>query len=408
MTNVADRFLKYVKYDTQSNEESEITPSTPGQLVFANFLCSELKEIGMQDISISDKGYIIATLPSNIDKKVPTIGFIAHMDTSPDMSGKNVNPKITENYAGGDIVLNKENNIVLSPKEFPNLDSYIGASLITTDGTTLLGADDKAGISEIMTAVEYLISHPEIKHGTIRVGFTPDEEIGKGADFFDVESFNADFAYTIDGCAPGELEFESFNAAKMNLTINGTNAHPGYAKDKMVNSMLVANEFINLLPQDEVPSKTAGYEGYYHLNNLKGNIETTTLQYRIRDFDRSNFEKRKAHFISLVDKLNSKYGENTLVLTTKDEYYNMLDILKDEQHIIDAARDAMVQLGVTPIVHPIRGGTDGSRLSFMGLPTPNIFTGGENIHSKYEFVSIGSLEKVVEVILKIIEIYTNK
>jgi len=408
MSNVTERFLKYVKYDTKSNEESLTIPSTPGQLVLGKALVKELTEIGMQDVSLSEFGYIIATLPSNVDKKVPTIGFISHMDTSPDMNGGNINPIIVENYSGGDIILNKENNIILSPKLFPELNSYLGKTLITTDGTTLLGADDKAGIAEIITAMEFLLAHPEIKHGTIRVGFTPDEEVGRGADKFDVKKFNADFAYTMDGGALGELECENFNAAGFKLTINGRNVHPGSAKGKMINSILIATEFSSLLPVNETPSTTEGYEGFYHLSNFNGEVESTVLQYIIRDFDKSNFEKRKATVVALVQDLNSKYGEGTAVLTMKDQYYNMLEILKDNKHITETARDAMVKVGIEPLIQPIRGGTDGSRLSFMGLPTPNIFAGGENFHGKYEFVSTYNLEKAVEVILKIIELYTDK
>jgi tripeptide aminopeptidase len=408
MSNVTERFLKYVEYDTKSDEESSTIPSTPGQLVLAKALVKELNEMGMQDVSLSEYGYIIATLPSNIDKKIPTIGFIAHMDTSPDMSGTNVNPITVENYSGGDIVLNKEHNIVLSPKLFPELHSYLGKTLITTDGTTLLGADDKAGIAEIITAMEFLLAHPEIKHGTIRVGFTPDEEVGRGADKFDVEKFNADFAYTMDGGPLGELECENFNAAGFKLTVNGRNVHPGSAKGKMINSMLIATEFVNSLPENETPSTTEGYEGFYHLSSFNGEVESTTLQYIIRDFDKSNFEKRKATVIALVQSLNSKYGEGTLVLNMKDQYYNMLEILMDNKHIADTAKDAMIELGIEPLIKPIRGGTDGSRLSFMGLPTPNIFAGGENFHGKYEFVSTYNLEKAVEVILKIIELYSSK
>lgn len=408
MSNVTEKFLKYVKYDTKSNEDSENIPSTENQLVLAKVLGDELIKMGMKDVKISQYGYVSATLPSNIDKKVPTIGFISHMDTSPDMSGTNVSPKIIENYNGEAIVLNKEKNIILSPEDFPELKDYVGDDLITTDGTTLLGADDKAGVAEIMTAVEYLIANPQIKHGTIKVGFTPDEEIGRGADKFDVEDFNADFAYTMDGGALGELECESFNAAGFKLKINGRIVHPGSAKNKMKNSMLIAGEFMNSLPKEEIPEKTEGYEGFYHLTDMGGEVENTKLQYIIRDFDRANFEKRKEFVVNLVAELNKKYGAGTLELTMKDQYYNMLEVLKDQQHIVNTARDAMLELGIKPIIKPIRGGTDGSRLSFMGLPTPNIFAGGENFHGKYEFVSINSMEKAVLVILKIIELYTTK
>ena len=408
MSKVTENFLRYVSFDTKSNEESETIPSTEGQLVLAKALSEELSKMGMQQVKVSEFGYVTATLPSNIDKAVPTIGFIAHMDTSPDMSGKNVVPKIVENYDGEDILLSKENNIILSPKDFPELKEYIGKSLITTDGTTLLGADDKAGVAEIMAAVEYLIDNPEIKHGTIKVGFTPDEEIGRGADKFDVADFKADLAYTLDGGPLGELECESFNAAAFKLKIKGRNVHPGYAKNKMRNSMLIASEFINSLPKEEVPERTEGYEGFYHITDISGDVEGTKLQYIVRDFDKANFEKRKAFVVQLVAELNKKYGAGTLELSMKDQYYNMLEVLKDQQHIVDTARDAMLELGITPLIKPIRGGTDGSRLSFMGLPTPNIFAGGENFHGKYEFACIDSMEKAVQVILKIVEFYANK
>ena len=408
MSKVIENFLRYVKFDTKSNEESETIPSTEGQLVLARALSEELSAMGMQQVKVSEFGYVTATLPSNIDKAVPTIGFIAHMDTSPDMSGTNVSPIIVENYDGEDILLNKKNNVVLSPKDFPELKDYIGKSLITTDGTTVLGPDDKAGVAEIMAAIAYLVDNPEIKHGTIRVGFTPDEEIGRGADKFDVADFNADLAYTMDGGPLGELECESFNAAAFKLKINGRNVHPGYAKNKMRNSMLIASEFINSLPKAEVPEKTEGYEGFYHLNDISGDVESTKLQYIVRDFDKANFEKRKEFIVELVAELNKKYGDGVLELSMKDQYYNMLEVLKDQQHIVDTARDAMLSLGITPIIKPIRGVTDGSRLSFMGLPTPNIFAGGENFHGKYEFVCIETMEKAVQVILKIFELYTAK
>lgn len=408
MSKVVERFLSYVKYDTKSDDESKTVPTTEGQMVLAREIAKELESIGLKDVSLDENGYIMATLPANTDKEIPTIGFIAHMDTAPDMPGKNVKPQIVENYDGGDIVLNKEKNIILSPKEHESLKNYVGHTLITTDGTTLLGADDKAGIAEIITAVEYLINHPEIKHGEIRVGFTPDEEVGRGADHFNVEKFNADFAYTVDGGAVGELEYESFNAAGGKVTIKGINIHPGSAKGKMVNSMLIANEFISMLPERETPANTEGYEGFYHLISMKGEVEETTLAYIIRDFDRANFENRKTTFIEIGNKLNAKYGEGTVVVEVKDQYYNMREKIEEVIHIVDTASEAMKSVGVTPNVIPIRGGTDGSRLSYMGLPTPNLFTGGHNFHGRYEYIPTSSMEKAVEVILKIVEMYANK
>jgi len=408
MSMVVEKFLKYVKFDTKSDDSSNTTPTTKGQLVLGEELVKELKAIGMQDVSMDENGYVMATLPSNVNKEVPTIGFIAHIDTSPDMSGTNVNPQFVENYDGGDIVLNAEHNIVLSPKDSPELKEYIGQTLITTDGTTLLGADDKAGIAEIMTAVEHLINHPEVPHGTIRVAFTPDEEVGQGADHFDVEKFNADFAYTIDGGAIGELEFENFNAASAKVTIHGRNVHPGYAKNKMINSVLIGNEFASMLPQTETPGQTCGYEGFYHLNNFNGDVETTTLVYIIRDFDADNIEKRKETVAAVAEELNKKYGAGTVELELKDQYRNMKEMVEPVKHIVDTAFQAMEESGVKPLVRPIRGGTDGARLSFMGLPCPNIFTGGENFHGKYEYIPTNSMEKAVEVILNVVKIYTNK
>ncbi|KYH29643.1 MULTISPECIES: peptidase T [Clostridium] len=407
METVVERFLRYVKFDTKSDEESNTVPSTKGQMVFAKELVKELKEIGLSDVSVDDKGYIMATLPSNIEKQIPTIGFIAHMDTSPDMSGENVNPQFVENYDGRDILLNKENNVVLRTIDFPEIKDYKGKTLITTDGTTLLGADDKAGIAEIITAVEYLINHPEIKHGTIKLGFTPDEEIGRGADYFDVKKFNADFAYTVDGGALGELEYENFNAASAKIVVKGRNVHPGYAKGKMINSMLIANELVGMLPKQEVPELTEGYEGFYHLIGFNGEVEETKLQYIIRDFDMAKFKERKNTMASVVSELNKKYGEGTVILEMKDQYYNMKEKVEPVKHIVETAFKAMKEVGVTPKVTPIRGGTDGARLSFMGLPTPNLFTGGHNFHGKYEFIPTFAMEKAVEVILKIIDIYAN-
>ncbi|MFX0561323.1 peptidase T [Tepidibacillus infernus] len=408
MSNVVERFLKYVKYDTRSDDESNTVPTTPGQMVLAKAIAEELKEIGLEEVTLNEKGYIYATLPANIDREVPTIGFIAHMDTSPDMTGTNVNPKIVENYDGEDIVLNEEKNIILSVKQFPELKNYIGKTLITTDGTTLLGADDKAGVSEIITAVEYLKNHPEIPHGKIRIGFTPDEEVGRGADHFDVKFFGADFAYTMDGGPIGELEYENFNAAGAKIIIKGRNVHPGTAKDKMINSILIANEYIALLPKEETPAHTEGYEGFYHLNNIKGDVETTILSYIIRDFDKATFEKRKETMQEFAQQLNQKYGEGTVTAEIKDQYYNMKEKVEPVKHIVDTAFKAMEEVGVTPIVKPIRGGTDGARLSYMGLPTPNIFGGGHNFHGRYEFIPTYAMEKAVDVILKIVELYTKR
>lgn len=407
MTNVVERFLKYVKYDTKSCEDSNTTPSSKVQLLFAKELAAELQSIGMKDVSLDENGYIMASLPSNMNKEIPTIGFIAHMDTSPDMSGTNVNPKIVERYDGKDILLNKEKNILLSPNDFPELKNYLGKTLITTDGNTLLGADDKAGIAEIVTAMDYLIQHPEIQHGTIKVAFTPDEEIGSGADHFDVEKFNADFAYTIDGGQIGELEYENFNAAGAKLTINGRNIHPGYAKDKMLNSMSIAAELIEAFPKNEVPESTEHYEGFYHLTSINGGVEQTIIHYIIRDFDKDSFEKRKSFINEIAKKFNDIYGEGTVEAEVTDQYYNMKEKILPVKHIVDIVMKAMELVDVTPIVHPIRGGTDGARLSFMGLPTPNIFTGGHNFHGKFEFIPTYTMDKAVEVILKVIELYTK-
>lgn len=408
MSKVVERFLKYVKYDTKADEESNTTPSTPNQMVLAKDIAKELQEIGLSDVAVDENGYVMATLPANIDKDIPVIGFIAHMDTSPDMSATSVKPQIVENYDGGDIVLNKENNIVLSTKDFPEIKEYIGKDIITTDGTTLLGADDKAGLAEIITAVEYLINHPEIPHGTIKVGFTPDEEVGRGADKFDVEKFGANLAYTMDGGKIGEIEYENFNAAGAKVIIKGKNIHPGYATGKMVNSMLIANEFISSLPSEETPEYTSGYEGFYHLNSIKGEVEETTLSYIIRDFDMESFEERKQVMKKAVDSINKEYGEGTVTLSMKDQYYNMREKIEPVKYVVDIAVKAMEEVGVEPIIRPIRGGTDGARLSFMGLPTPNIFAGGENFHGRYEYIPTSSMEKAVEVIIKIVELYVNR
>lgn len=405
MSSVVERLIKYVKFDTKADENSSTVPSTAGQLVLAKELGKELGELGLVDISVDSNGYVMATLPANIDKKVPVVGFIAHMDTSPDMSGTNVNPKFIENYDGKDIKLNDD--VTLSTEDFPELKDYIGETLITTDGTTLLGADDKAGIAEILTAVEYLVNHPEMPHGTIRIGFTPDEEVGRGPDHFDVKKFNADFAYTMDGGAVGELEYENFNAAAAKVTISGRNVHPGYAKNKMVNSVLIANEFISMMPEDETPQTTEGYEGFYHLNNMEGNVEKSVLNYIIRDFDMDSFENRKEFMKAAAEKLNKKYG-NKVTIEIRDQYRNMKEKIEPVKYVVDNAIKAMEAANVKPLVRPIRGGTDGAQLSFKGLPTPNIFAGGLNFHGKYEYVPVSSMEKAVEVILKLVELNVNR
>ena len=408
MNHLVNRFLKYVSFDTQSDENSGVTPSTSGQLEFANYLKKELEAIGLEDITLDDNGYLFATLPANTEKKVPTIGFISHMDTSPDMSGKNVKPRIVENYNGHDITLCEKESIILSPKQFPELLNHKGEDLIVTNGHTLLGADDKAGIAEIITAMEYLKAHPEIKHGAIRVGFTPDEEIGLGAHKFDVEKFGCEWAYTLDGGEVGELEYENFNAASATINIQGRNVHPGYAKGKMINSILLANEFINLLPADEVPEQTEKYEGFYHLIAFQGEVDKSTISYIIRDHDRAIYENRKAEIQRLVNKMNEKYGENTFTADIKDQYFNMREKIEPVMHIVNVAHEAMEQVGVKPNVKAIRGGTDGSQLSFKGLPCPNIFAGGLNFHGRYEFVPIQSMEKAVNVIVKISELVAQK
>ncbi len=399
--NVVDRFLQYVKFDTQSDELTNMTPSTPGQMIFAQYLEKELRSMGLEDISLDENGYLMATLPSNItDRKVPTVGFIAHLDTSPDMSGRHVSPRIVENYDGMDIILNDTLNIVLSPVEFPELLHYRGQSLIVTDGTTLLGADDKAGIAEIISAVDYLQHHPEIKHGKIRIAFNPDEEIGQGAHKFDVERFGADWAYTMDGGEIGELEYENFNAAVAKVTFKGRNVHPGYAKHKMINSMRIANQFVIMLPRWETPEHTEDYEGFYHLVGMDGSVEQTTLTYIIRDHDRDRFERRKKELEHLARKINHEYP-GCCTIDIKDQYYNMREKIEPLMYIIDIAEDAMRRAEVTPKVVPIRGGTDGAQLSFKGLPCPNIFAGGLNFHGRYEFVPIRSMEKATEVIVEI-------
>ena len=404
---VTDHFLEFVKFDTQSDEETNLTPSSPGQMVFAKHLKAVLLGMGLEDVDLDDNGYLMATLPANTDKDVPVIGFIAHMDTSPDMSGRHVNPRIVKGYPGGPIVLNEEQDIVLDPEAFPELNNYIGQDLIVTDGTTLLGADDKAGIAEIISAVAYLQAHPEIKHGKIRIGFNPDEEIGLGAHKYNVEKFGCAFAYTMDGGALGELEYENFNAASARVTIKGRNVHPGYAKHKMINSIRVAASFIAMLPRWETPEHTEGYEGFYHLVGIEGSVEETVLTYIIRDHDRDRFESRKKEIEHLCRKTNMEFPGSCSV-EIKDQYYNMREKVEPQMYIIEYAEEAMRMAGITPKVQPIRGGTDGAQLSFKGLPCPNIFAGGENFHGRYEYVSIQSMKKAVEVIVNICRIVEEK
>ena len=405
---VVDRFLQYVKFDTQSDELTNMTPSTPGQMIFAQHLEKELREMGLSDISLDDNGYLMATLRSNQpEKKIPTVGFIAHLDTSPDMSGHNVTPRIVENYEGGDIVLNADKNIVLSPEQFPEMLNYKGQPLIVTDGNTLLGADDKAGIAEIISAVDYLMKHPEIPHGDIRIAFNPDEEIGLGAAKFDVKKFNADWGYTMDGGEIGELEYENFNAAVAKVTFTGLNVHPGYAKHKMLNSMRVANQFVIMRPRWETPEHTEGYEGFYHLVSMEGTVEKTVLTYIIRDHDRDRFERRKKELEHLTRKINNEFP-GCASIEIKDQYYNMREKVEPVKYIVDIAEQAMRDLGITPKVQPIRGGTDGAQLSFKGLPCPNIFAGGLNFHGRYEFVPIPSMEKATMVIVEIARIVATR
>lgn len=408
MQHIIDRFISYVTIDTESDPHSNTTPSTAKQWDLANKLVEELKAIGMQDVTIDEHAYIMATLPSNVDHEVPTIGFISHFDTTPDFTGANVNPQIVSDYDGGDIVLNAEQNIILSPKYFKDLLMYKGQTLITTDGTTLLGADDKAGITEIVTAMEYLIKNPDIKHGKIRIGFTPDEEIGRGAHKFDVEKFGADWAYTMDGSQVGELEYENFNAAGVKVTFGGKSVHPGYAKGKMINSMLIANEFINLLPEGETPEETRGYEGFFHVHHINGTIEQTTVELIIRDHSAKKFAQRKELIEKIVKKINKKFqkqfGAEICTAEIKDQYYNMKEKVAPVFYIVDIAEQAMKDLNIKPLIKPIRGGTDGSQLSFMGLPCPNIFAGGHNFHGKYEYVPVESIQKAIDVIVRIAEL----
>jgi len=402
------RFTSYVKVDTQSDAEKESCPSTEGQLNLARQLVEEMKSIGIQEVTMDENGYVMGTIPSNTDKEVPTIGFLAHIDTATDFTGKNVKPKLHENYQGGDMTLNEDLHIVLSPQQFPNLQKYQGHTLITTDGTTLLGADNKAGIAEIMTAMHYLIEHPDIKHGKIRVAFTPDEEIGRGPHKFDVDAFGASYAYTIDGGPLGELQYESFNAAGAKVSIKGNNVHPGTAKDKMVSAAKIGMLFHNKLPSDESPEYTEGYEGFFHLTKFVGEVEEAELQYIIRDFDKEKFNNRKALFEKIANDLKATYGENSITLSIQDQYYNMREKIEPVKHIVDIAHEAMENRSVTPVIEPIRGGTDGSQLSYKGLPTPNIFTGGENFHGKYEFISVENMVKATEVIVEIARLFEEK
>ncbi len=408
MQHIIDRFVSYVTVDTESDASSLTTPSTFKQWDLANKLVEELKMIGMDDVTIDENAYIMATLPSNVAHKVPTIGFVSHFDTTPDFTGKDVKPQIIPNYDGGDIVLNKEQNIILSPNYFKDLLQYKGQTLITTNGLTLLGADDKAGITEIVTAMEFLIQNPDIKHGKIRIGFTPDEEIGRGAHKFDVEKFGCDWAYTMDGSQIGELEYENFNAAGAKITFKGKSVHPGYAKGKMINSMLIANDFLSELPKGETPQETSGYEGFYHVHHLTGSIEETVLELIIRDFEKDSFEKRKEFILNLAQKFNDKFakqfGEDIVICEVKDQYFNMKEKVEPVFHIIKIAEKAMLELGIQPLIKPIRGGTDGCQLSYKGLPCPNIFAGGHNFHGKYEYVPVESMQKAVEVIVKIAEL----
>lgn len=406
--HLIDRFISYVTVDTESDPTSDSTPSTAKQWDLANALVEELKHIGLQDVTIDDNAYIMATLPSNVPHQVPTIGFISHFDTTPDFTGKDVKPQIIENYDGKDIVLNKAQNIILSPSYFEDLLLYKGQTLITTDGTTLLGADDKAGITEIVSAMEYLVQHPEILHGKIRIGFTPDEEIGRGAHKFDVEKFGADWAYTMDGSQVGELEYENFNAAGALVSIKGKIVHPGYAKGKMVNSMYIATDYINSLPRLETPEHTQDRQGFFHLYSVKGEVDSTQLQYIIRDHDKEHFEARKEMMLKLADELNSQLGEKCVSVEIKDQYFNMREKIEPVMHIVAIAEKAMQQAGIKPLIKPIRGGTDGSQLSFKGLPCPNIFAGGHNFHGRYEYVPVESIQKAIEVIVNIAQLVAEK
>jgi tripeptide aminopeptidase len=403
-----ERFLRYIKVDTQSDPASNTFPSTEKQFDLARMLVEELKELGLTDAHVDDNCYVMATLPANTEKDIPVIGFLAHVDSSPDMSGKDIKPRIIENYDGGDLVLNKDTNTHLRVSDFPMLAKYKGQTLITTDGTTLLAADDKAGIAEIMTAVEHLVNHPEIKHGTIKIGFTPDEEIGKGVDHFDVKKFGAKYAYTLDGGEVGELQFENFNAAFAKVAIQGRNVHPGDAKHKMINAIIIGTEFNDMLPVFDRPEFTEHYEGFFHIMKFEGSVEEASMMYIIRDHDRKKFEDKKVLIQQVTDFLNHKYGEGTIKLEMKDQYFNMREKVEPVYHTVEIAEQAMKELGIKPIIRPIRGGTDGSRLSYMGLPCPNIFAGGHNFHGKYEYIALESMEKATQVILKMVDLYYQK
>ena len=406
--HLIDRFFSYVTVDTESDPESSTTPSSEKQWNLANALVDELKRIGLEDVTIDENAYIMATLPSNVDHDVPVIGFVSHFDTTPDFTGANVNPQIVENYDGKDIILNAKKNMILSPDYFEELKDYIGQTLITTDGTTLLSADDKAGVTEIVSAMEFLVNNPEIKHGKIRVCFTPDEEIGRGAHKFDVQKFGAQWAYTMDGSQIGELEYENFNAASANVSINGKSVHPGYAKGKMINSVLLAHKFINMLPENEVPEQTEDRQGFFHLHSFSGNVTNTSLSFIIRDHDKDKFEARKNHLVQISEDLNSNFDEDLIKVEIKDQYFNMKEKIVPNMHIVDIAEEAMKQCNIKPIIKPIRGGTDGSQLSYMNLPCPNIFAGGHNFHGPYEYVPLDSMIKATEVIIKIAELTKNK
>ena len=403
---VVERFLKYVTFDTTANPKNANCPSSEGQRVFANYLVEELKSLGLEDAHVDDNSYVMATLKGNTEG-VETIGFISHLDTAPDITGKNVNPQIIKNYDGNDIVLNNELNIITSPKNYPDLKKFIGEDLIVTDGTTLLGADDKAGIAEIITAIEYLVNNPQIKHGDVKIGFTPDEEVGRGADLFDVEKFGAKYAYTIDGGIMGELQYENFNAAGATINIQGRNVHPGLAKDKMINALQIAAEISQMIPQSQRPETTEGYEGFYHLNDINGNVENATMVYIIRDHSKEKFEYRKQYMKDAISKINERY-DGRVTLELNDQYYNMKEKVEPVKFIVDIVEDAMKECDITPIIVPIRGGTDGARLSFMGLPCPNIFTGGLNFHSKNECIPVIALEKCSNLIVKIVQKYAER
>ncbi|CEK34579.1 peptidase T [Paraclostridium sordellii] len=402
---VLERFLKYVTFDTTADPKNSNCPSSEGQRVFAKYIVEELKALGLEDANVDENSYVMATLKGNVEG-VPTVGFISHLDTAPDVTGKNVKPRIVKNYDGKDIVLNEELNVVTSPKDYPEMETLIGEDVIVTDGTTLLGADDKAGIAEIVTAIEYLVNHPEIKHGDIKIGFTPDEEVGRGANLFDVEKFGAKYAYTMDGGIVGELQYENFNAAAATITIQGRNVHPGSAKNKLVNALHIAAEISEMFPANERPETTEGYEGFYHLNDINGNVEKASMVYIIRDHDKNKFEERKSFMREVVEKVNEKYN-GRITLDLNDQYYNMKEKVEPVKFVVDIVDEAMKETGITPIIVPIRGGTDGARLSFMGLPCPNIFTGGLNFHSKNECIPVSAMEKGAKLIVKIAEKYTN-